>query len=120
MPHTLTTGYLALPPNGKGKPVLLLHAWWGLNDSIKAFCMSLAEAGFIAFAPDLYHGKVTDQISEAEKLGASLDENVDQARAELADAINFLMESSDTEDSGIAVIGFSMGAYYALDLSVNA
>lgn len=52
MPPTQPDGYLAVPRTGKGSPVLVLHAWWGLNDTTKAFCRRLAEAGFVAFAPD--------------------------------------------------------------------
>jgi carboxymethylenebutenolidase len=113
-------GYLAMPAAGKGRPVLVLHAWWGLNDTIKAFCNRLAESGFVAFAADLYHGKVTDQIPEAEALGAALDRNVAQARANLITAATFLKQQAASDDSGVAVIGFSLGAYYALDLSVRA
>jgi carboxymethylenebutenolidase len=49
-------GYLALPERGEGPGVLVLHAWWGLNDTMRAVCTRLAEAGLVAFAPDLYHG----------------------------------------------------------------
>ena len=42
-------GYLALPESGTGPGVLVLHAWWGLNNTIKAFCTRLAEAGFVAW-----------------------------------------------------------------------
>ena len=75
-------GYLALPASGSGHPVLVLHPWWGLNGTIKAFTDQLAEAGFLAFAADLYHGNVTDQIPEAENLAHSLDE--EQAIADVA------------------------------------
>ncbi len=67
-------GYFAIPATGKGRPVLVLHAWWGLNDTIRQFCTRLAEYGFVAFAPDLYQGKVTDTIEGAEELSQSLDE----------------------------------------------
>lgn len=120
MPAIQPDGYLALPPTGTGKGVLVLHAWWGLNDTIKTVCKRLAESGFVAFAPDLYHGQVTDQIAEAETLGAALDGNVNQARADLAEATTFLKEHAGSDDSSLAVIGFSLGAYYALDLSVTA
>lgn len=110
-------GYLAIPPTGKGSAVLVLHAWWGLNDTIKAFCTRLAEAGFIAFAPDLYHGKVADTISGAEALGQALDANHLQAKAEIVEATKFLKERAGQTDRGVAVIGFSLGAYYALDLA---
>ncbi len=110
-------GFLAVPPTGKGPGVLVLHAWWGLNATIKAFCTRLAEAGFVAFAPDLYHGKVADTIPDAEALGQALDASHVQAKAEIANAVMFLNERSDPSDRGLAVIGFSLGAYYALDLA---
>src|SRR5262249_110828 len=47
-------GFLAAPPAGVGPGVLVLHAWWGLNETLKAFCKRLANSGFVAFAPDLY------------------------------------------------------------------
>jgi carboxymethylenebutenolidase len=119
MTHPQPQGFLAVPPIGKGlgHGVLVLHAWWGLNDTIKAFCTRLAEAGFVAFAPDLYHGKVADTIADAETLGRALDTNHLQAKAEIADATLFLDERAGQPDRGLAVIGFSLGAYYALDLS---
>jgi carboxymethylenebutenolidase len=110
-------GYLAMPERGEGPGVLVLHAWWGLNDTIKAFCTRLAESGFAAFAPDLYHGKVADTIADAETLGEALDANHLQAKAEIAGATRFLSERAGQIEGGLAVIGFSLGAYYALDLA---
>jgi len=110
-------GYLALPPSGTGPGVLLLHAWWGLNEAIKGFCNQLAEGGFLVFAPDLYHGKVATDIPGAEALGTALDHNFLQARAEVANAAQYLGEHVGTAGNGLAVIGFSLGAYYALDLA---
>jgi carboxymethylenebutenolidase len=116
MPYAQPDGYLAIPPAGNGNAVLVLHAWWGLNDTMRAFCTRLAESGFTAFALDLYHGKVVDNIADAETLSNALDAN--QAKAEIADATRFLNERAGQADRGLAVIGFSLGAYYALDLSV--
>jgi carboxymethylenebutenolidase len=65
-------GYLALPERGDGPGVLVLHAWWGLNSTIRDICSRLAGAGFVAFAPDLYHGKVADTIAGAETLANAL------------------------------------------------
>jgi carboxymethylenebutenolidase len=115
MPYAQSDGYLAVPPTGKGPGVLVLHAWWGLNDTIKAFCTRLAESGFVAFAPDLYHGKVTDTIAGAESLSNTLDSN--QAMADIADATRFLDERAGQDGRGLAVIGFSLGANFALDLA---
>jgi carboxymethylenebutenolidase len=115
----LPLGYLANPPSGAGSGVLVLHAWWGLNETIQAFCRRLGESGFTAFAPDLYHGRVAETIPEAEKLGIELDGNFNQAREEVARAAAFLEEKSSRGKHGMAVIGFSMGAFYALDLAAS-
>ena len=108
--------FLAVPASGKGRGVLVLHPWWGVNDTIKRFCGQLSEAGFVAFAPDLYHGKIATTIAEAERLSRALDGK--QARAEIAHAVDFLSERAQGGRE-LAVIGFSLGAYYALDLSAT-
>lgn len=110
-------GFLALPAGGKGDAVLVLHAWWGLNDTLRAFCTKLAEAGFVAFAPDLYHGKVAEQIPEAEALSRGLDAS--RARAEVAAASKYVLERGGQPQHGVALIGFSLGAYFALEHSVQ-
>jgi carboxymethylenebutenolidase len=79
--------------------------------------MQLAESGLVVFAPDLYHGKVADNIADAETLGRALDARHLQAKAEIAKAASFLHRRSGEPDRGLAVIGFSLGAYYALDLA---
>ncbi len=117
MTHPQPEGYLAAPPSGNGPGVLVLHAWWGLNEPIRALCRRLADEGFVAFAPDLYHGKVTDKIDEAESLVSALDANHVRAQAEVAEAAQFLNERAGKGSSGLAVMGFSMGAYYALQLA---
>ena len=117
MTHSQPQGFLAAPSTGKGPGVLVLHAWWGLNDTMKAFCTQLAKSGFVAFAPDLYHGQVADNIADAEALGQALDANHLQAKADIAEATMFLNKRVEPADRGLAVIGFSLGAYYALDLA---
>jgi carboxymethylenebutenolidase len=61
-------GYLALPEQQPAPGVLVLHAWWGLNSCIKQLCDRLAQAGFVAFAPDLYQGRTAPTIEQAEAL----------------------------------------------------
>lgn len=112
-------GYLAVPPTASGAPVVVLHAWWGLNDTIKAFCDRLAGEGFAVFAPDLYHGKIARTVPEAEALSGALDERADQARAQIQQAVAFLAERAGAGSGPVSVIGFSLGAFYALDLSAR-
>jgi len=113
----ISAGNLSLPASGKGPPVLVLHAWWGLNDTIRGFCARLADAGFTTYAPDLYHGKVTDTIPGAEALSSALDPK--RATADIAEATQYLLghAAADHPERGLTVIGFSLGAYFALDLS---
>jgi carboxymethylenebutenolidase len=87
---------------------------------MKAFCTQLAESGFVAFALDLYHGKVAEDIADAEALGKALDANHLQAKAEIAEATRFLHERVGQADRGLVVTGFSLGAYYALGLAAAA
>jgi carboxymethylenebutenolidase len=116
MTQSQPLGFLAVPPMGKGPGVLVLHAWWGLNDTFKAFCTQLAESGFVAFAPDLYHGKVAATIQDAKSLTRTLDEK--QAKADIAEAIAFLRERA-TGGHEFALVGFSLGASHALDLATT-
>lgn len=116
MTETKADGFWAVPPSGQGPGVLVLHAWWGLNDTIKTFCKRLAENGFLVYAPDLYHGKLADTIEGAETLGKALDSRYLEAEAEVAQAAKQLAERAGNSD-GIAVVGFSLGAFYALTLS---
>jgi len=115
MIHTQPDGYLAAPPGGEGSGVLVLHGWWGLNNTMKALCTRLAGSGFVAFAPDLYHGKIADKIPDAVALSNALDANL--AKADIADATRFLNKRAGQAKNRLAVVGFSLGAYFALDLS---
>ena len=118
MSQSQPEGFLAVPPAGQGPAVLVLHAWWGLNDTIRAICQRLADAGFVAFAPDLYHGQVADTIPEAQALANTLDDQ--QAQADVAASAEFLGQGSGADGGGLAVIGFSLGAYFALEFSAAA
>ena len=97
--------------------MLVVHAWWGLYDTIRHLCTQLAESGFVAFAPDLYQGKVAHNIEEAELLVKTLNTEHVQANAKIADAALFLNERVGQDGRGLAVIGFSLGANDTLDLA---
>jgi len=120
MKNSQPEGYLAVPPTSDFIAVLVLHAWWGLNESIKGYCDRLAEAGFSAFAPDLYHGAVTDEIARAEALSGALFADLEKPRTDVSRAARFLGEQSGQANNGLAVIGLSLGAFFALDLSTRA
>ncbi|GHO99422.1 dienelactone hydrolase [Reticulibacter mediterranei] len=113
-------GYLAEPAHSSGPGVLVLHAWWGLTEPFRQACDRLAEAGFVALAPDLYHGKTTASVEEAEALGGALDQDEERWRGDIAGALQFLRQRNAANNRGkLALVGFSLGGAYALDTSVT-
>ena len=109
-------GYLARPET-PGPGVLLLHAWWGLNDFFKSTASRLAGDGFTVFAPDLMAGKVTRSIEEAKAFQEVTEgSDVEKTRATAAAALAWLREQS-LPGRGIGLVGFSMGGYWSLHLA---
>jgi carboxymethylenebutenolidase len=108
--------YLALPPSGKGQGVLVLHAWWGLNDFFRDFCDRLAQDGFVALAPDLFSGKIARTIAEAERHNAEFNEEQEVPPIVLP-AVEDLRKHPAVTGDGLGAIGFSLGAYWALWLA---
>jgi len=98
-------GYLATPAAGTGPGVLVIQEWWGLVPHIKDVADRFAAAGFVALAPDLYHGQSASEPDGAGKLMMAL--NVQQAGKDLSGAIDALVARSS--GSGIGVVGFCMG-----------
>lgn len=110
-------GYLAAPAGGASGPgVLVLHAWWGLNDTFRSFCDRLAAEGFVALAPDLYgEGKTADTIEGAKALLNASDEAL--AQGAILGALDRLLDTPQVPPGGIGVVGFSMGVGFALWVS---
>jgi carboxymethylenebutenolidase len=104
--------YLVQPDDGPGPGVLVLHSWWGLTRSVKDVVESLADAGYTAMAPDLCDGVVPADGEEARRLLADADPNV-VARLVL-DSIVALRAHSAVPEAPVAVLGYSMGASWAL------
>ncbi|HEX5167132.1 MAG TPA: dienelactone hydrolase family protein [Thermomicrobiales bacterium] len=112
-----TRGYLAVPESGSGPGLLVLHAWWGLTSAFTDICDQLAAEGYVALAPSLYaSGATAETIAEAEALMSSHDEGTESKAIALA-ATDQLLSLPAVSGSKIGVIGYSMGAYWALQLS---
>ncbi len=111
------TQYLALPNSGTGPGVLVLHAWWGLNDTFRQFCDRLAGEGFVALAPDLYNGQVATTREGAEQLMRQLEMDQEVARKIINTAVKDLTAHPAVNRPTIGVVGFSMGGYYAFRLA---
>jgi carboxymethylenebutenolidase len=105
-------GHLAKPASGTGPGVIVIQEWWGMNAHIRDLADRFAAEGFVALAPDLYHGKETREPNEAEKLMMGL--AMDRAADDIVAAADYLAGHESTSGQGIAVVGFCMGGSLAL------
>jgi len=112
-----TPGYLAQPDDDQLHPgIVVIQEWWGLVPHIKAVADRFAREGFIALAPDLYHGQAADEPDEAMKLAMALD--AQRAVQEIAAAARYLKKSEAVAPKKIGVVGWCMGG--GLSLSTAA
>jgi len=111
-------GYLAQQTEGAPAPgVVVVQEWWGLNEHIKDVTRRFADEGFVALAPDLYHGAVTTEPDEARKLVMELD--MPAAVGEIEQAILYL-KSQPFVTGGVGVVGFCMGGGLVLQTAVRS
>jgi carboxymethylenebutenolidase len=107
-------GYLASPERPRGG-VLVLHAWWGLNDFFKSFANRLASQGFLVLAPDLHDSALAKTVEEAKELHSKIaDERVKKI---VLGATDYMRSEPSISARKIGVVGFSMGAAWSLLLS---
>jgi carboxymethylenebutenolidase len=108
-------GYLATPASGKGPGAIVIQEWWGLNDQVKGVADMFAREGFVALAPDFYHGKGA-KIGEPDQAGKLMME-MQQAGTAAKDgkaAATYLKSRPEVTSAKLGVIGFCMGGLLAL------
>jgi carboxymethylenebutenolidase len=116
---SMASGYLAKPAAGSGPGVLVIQEWWGLDSGIKEMADRLAAAGFVALAPDLYHGELAahDEMDKASHLMQSLPP--DRAGRDMSGAVDFLASHPAVTSNGIGVVGFCMGGMLSFIIAAN-
>lgn len=107
-----TSGYLAVPQTGRGPGVIVIQEWWGLVDHIKDLCDRFATAGFVALAPDLYHGTIAKSPDEAGKMMMAM--RIDEAEKDLSGAIDYLLKQEASTGDKVGTVGFCMGGALSL------
>ena len=108
--HTCN-GYLSTPASGKGPAVVVIQEWWGLVPHIQDVVDRFAREGFLAIAPDLYHGKTTTSPDEAGKMLMELD--VERAEKEISAAAAYALRRPECSSKTFGVVGFCMGGALA-------
>jgi len=79
----------------------------------------LGAAGFVALAPDLYHGELAahDEMDKASHLMQSLPPA--RAARDMSAAVDYLAGHDAVKSDGIGVVGFCMGGMLALIIGAN-
>jgi len=105
----VASGYFVTPAVGSGPGVLVIQEWWGLDSGIKEMADRLGTVGFVALAPDLYHGELAahDEMDKAAKLMQSLPP--ERAARDMSGAVDYLSSHPAVTSDGIGVVGFCMG-----------
>lgn len=106
-------GYLAKPErNGPFPGVVVIQEWWGLEEHIKDVARRFAAEGFVAIAPDLYHGHVATEPDDARKHAMAM--QLDVAMRDIQGAINHLKSLPEVAPKKVGVVGFCMGGSLTL------
>jgi len=91
--------------------VLVLHAWWGLNDDVRASAERLRREGYEVASPDLFHGPVATTRDEAQAFSGKVSKDWQSTMTEIGAALKKLQADR------VAVLGWSMGVWLSWQLA---
>ncbi len=98
--------------------VLVVHEWWGLNDYAKGRARQLAEAGYVAFALDMYgDDKVTDHPNQAGEWMKQITSNIEGWRARAEKGLEVLASQPEVDGGKIAAIGYCFGGSTVMQMA---
>jgi carboxymethylenebutenolidase len=114
-----THAYLATGP-APGPPVLLLHTWWGLNETMRNLADRLAGDGFTVMAPDLFDGAVLTTIEDAEAFTTAIEQggggpgglNPDRIMERVRATLDDLLERPEVSGDRAGIVALSFGGWY--------
>lgn len=110
--------YVARPQGAGPFPaVMMIHEFYGLNESIVSLADLLAEEGYLVVAPDTFRGSTTAWIPRAiYQVITTRPENVN---ADLDSVYAWLQAQPDVDASRIAISGFCYGGRTSLAYSLH-
>lgn len=116
-PPTREHTVIATPRRGGGPGVLVLHPWWGLSAGTRSVCDRLADEGFVALAPDLFHGRHAATEMEARMLRRA--RRPEPMWRTIVRGVDELRAHPSTSSRRVGVVGLSMGGHWALWLAAQ-
>ena len=109
------SGYLSDPEEAPKGGLVVIQEWWGLTPDIKEIADRYAVEGYLAFAPDLYHGHSASEPDEARKLAMAMERDV--AAREIDAAIGWLKQERGVGKVG--VVGYCLGGGLTLATAIR-
>ena len=116
---TALQGYMAWDDAAKGKRpgVLVVHEWWGHNAHARRAAERLAQAGYVAFALDMYgKGKVTTHPDQAQAFVAEATKDA-LVPARFNAALEILKSDPHVDAARIGAIGYCFGGAVVLGMA---
>ncbi len=110
-------GYLAKPQgSGPFPATIVIQEWWGLDAQTKSIADRFAQEGYLAFAPDLYHGELA-QLGDGDTAMKLVQKYGPTAAKDLAALFDALKSHPDC-NGRIGSVGFCFGGRMSLSLSI--
>ncbi|MBI2421299.1 MAG: dienelactone hydrolase family protein [Candidatus Hydrogenedentes bacterium] len=98
--------------------ILIVHEWWGLGEHTKESAKKLAEAGYVAFAVDMYgKGKLTENMADAAKWSGEFKSNPPLAKGRFLAAHEVLASRINVDKSRIGAMGYCFGGTIVLEMA---
>jgi carboxymethylenebutenolidase len=122
-----TDTYVAAAQPSPGAPVLLLHPWWGLNQTIRDLADRLAGDGFTVMAPDLFDGTVNATIEDADAFTTAIERrdggpgglNPDRIMGRVQATLDHLLAHPDVRGERAAIVTLSFGGWYGSQVAAG-
>ena len=106
-------------PEGEGPfpTVIMIHEFWGLNESIRSKADLLAKDGYLVIAPDTFRGSTTDWIPRA--IFQVISTQPENINTDLDSVYVWLETQPDVDAERIAIAGFCYGGRTSLAYSLH-
>ena len=112
------SGHLAKPMgDGPWPGVIVIQEWWGLSDHIIDVADRVAQLGYLAFSPDLFHGELA-QLGDSDTAMRLTQKYGPTSLAELQQVFDALKGQPDCTGK-VGCIGFCFGGRMALALGMS-
>ncbi len=92
--------------------IIVIHEWWGLNDTVRETADKIAAHGYIVLAIDLFQGHTANDAPAARQLMIDVVERPEPAEENIRQAYDFLTNTAGAP--AVAVLGWGFGGQWAL------